>query len=45
MQKYMAAHDDKGIRWVKALATLESLFILGLFALFLLCVRWNFKRG
>ncbi|MFT4580078.1 MAG: hypothetical protein ACI8PD_000535 [Nitrospinales bacterium] len=37
--------DITGIRWVKALATLESLFILGLFALFLLCVRWNFKRG
>lgn len=37
--------DVNGIRWVKALATLESLFILGLFALFLLCVRWNFKRG
>jgi len=37
--------DVTGVRLVKALATLESLFILGLFALFLLCVRWNFKRG
>ena len=37
--------DVAGIRWVKVLATLESLLILGLFALFLLCVRWNFKRG
>jgi len=37
--------DVTGMRIVKTLATIESLSILGLFALFLLCVRWNFKRG
>ena len=34
-----------GIRLVKIAATLESLLILGLFALFLLGLRWHFKRG
>lgn len=31
--------------WVKLLATLQSLISLGLFALFLLALRWQFRRA
>lgn len=37
--------DVSGIRLVKFLSIIESQLMLALFALFLLCVRWNFKRG